>query len=330
MLASFFSWWLARLTELLPSTWTNKASRGRDGIVVDIDDSQQITASVRRNGRYEPLTLGIAARMAGRKPVFLRPPVETVLVKHHVVPTAPRRQLDQLLRYELARITPFPAEALFWRWAGQAKPGDAARTEIVLTMVPKAAMAKVLTSLDDIGIKADFVEVGLSGRPILLPISDGPERASGTVVVRGLAWACVTLAVVALALPVILQEIALHETDNAIAELQPAIAQVNALRRGITANDAGRDILARETERTGDVLQILATITRIMPDDTFLTDFALRERQMTLSGRSASAPRLITGLSSDPAIKNTAFAAPVTRIEGATSDVFSIKAEVAR
>ena len=50
---------------------------------------------------------------------------------------------------------------------------------------------------------------------------------------------------------------------------------------------------------------------------------------MTLSGRSASAPRLITALSADPAIRNTAFAAPVTRIEGATADVFSIKAEIA-
>jgi general secretion pathway protein L len=47
---------------------------------------------------------------------------------------------------------------------------------------------------------------------------------------------------------------------------------------------------------------------------------------MTLSGRSASAPRLITGLSAAPEIQDAAFAAPVTRIEGATADVFSIKA----
>jgi general secretion pathway protein L len=69
-------------------------------------------------------------------------------------------------------------------------------------------------------------------------------------------------------------------------------------------------------------------VTRILPDDTFLTDFALRERQMTISGRSASAPRLITLLSADPTLRNTSFAAPVTRIEGATADVFSIKTEI--
>ncbi|MEA2788962.1 MAG: ral secretion pathway protein, partial [Acetobacteraceae bacterium] len=149
------------------------------------------------------------------------------------------------------------------------------------------------------------------------------------VLFKGLAWSCAGLAVIALALPFVRQSLALGATDDAIAELQPTIAQVEALRRGLTAEGAGRAVLQRELQRTGDVLQVLATVTRVLPDDTYLTDFALRERQMTISGRSASAPRLITLLSAEPAIRNTAFAAPVTRIEGATADVFSIKAEVA-
>src|ERR1700761_299515 len=121
MLASFISWWLARIGELLPSTWTNNAVRARDGIVLDVDGHQNIEASVRRAGKYEPVSLGVAARLAARAPVLLRPPTDMVLVKHHTVPTAPRRQMDQMLRYELGRITPFPAADLFWRWDGHAK-----------------------------------------------------------------------------------------------------------------------------------------------------------------------------------------------------------------
>ena len=113
-----------------------------------------------------------------------------------------------------------------------------------------------------------------------------------------------------------------------IAALQPAVAQVEALRRGLNGGNAGREVLAREQEHTADVLQVLETLTRILPDDSFLTDFALRDRHVTISGRSASAPGLITGLSAEPSIKDAAFAAPVTRIEGATADVFSIGAEV--
>src|ERR1700733_5629571 len=116
MLASLYSWWLARITELLPTAWTNAATRSRDGIVVDATSDGGVTVSLRRRGVRSPIGLGAAARQAGRKLVLLRPPAGSVLVKSHVVPTVPARQLDQLLRYELGRITPFPAEDLFWRW----------------------------------------------------------------------------------------------------------------------------------------------------------------------------------------------------------------------
>jgi general secretion pathway protein L len=329
MLASLYSWWLARITELLPTAWTNATTRSRDGIVVDATSDGGVTVSIRRRGALSPIGLGAAARQT-RKLVLLRPPPGSVLVKNHVVPTVPARQLAQLLRHELARITPFSAEDLFWRWDGHARPNNRSRTDITLTMVPRKALAPALTALAGVGLKANFVEVGPVEQPALLSVGEAADQASGTRFTKVLAYGCASLAVVAIVLPLGLQAVALYSTNAAIDELQPTIAQVEAFRRGLAAGDAGRDILAQETERTGDVLQTLAAVTRILPDDTYLTDFSLRERQMTLSGRSASAPHLITGLSADPAIRNTAFAAPVTRIEGATSDVFSIKAEVAK
>jgi general secretion pathway protein L len=324
MLARFFSWWIARLAELLP----NSATEAPDGIVIDMSNAGVVTASVRRKRRLEPVNLGAAVRLAGSRPIMLRPPPGAELVKHHTVPTAPKRQLDQLLRHELARITPFPADDLFWRWDGHLKFGDKSRTDVVLTMVPKQALAPAIAALASVGLRARFVEVGPADHPRLLAVADGADRRTSPVFFKGLTWLCAGLAVIVLALPVVRQTLALRATDDAIAGLQPTIAQVEALRRGLTSEGAGRAILTQELQRTGDVLQVLATLTRILPDDTFLTDFGLRERQMTISGRSASAPRLITLLSADPAIRNTAFAAPVTRIEGAAADIFSIKAEV--
>ena len=289
-----------------------------------------MTAAFRKRGRLLPTTLGAASRAAGRKPVLLHPPAGTVLQKTHVVPTMPSGQLQHVLHHELARITPFAAGDLFWHWQGRPNAANRARTNVTLTMVPRQALAAMVTALEDVGLKPDFVEVGPPERPILLAVDAVSGRTVGTIVTRGLAFGCAALAIAALLLPVGLQELAFYQTEAAIADLQPTIAQVDALRRRMEAGDAGRDILTQETERNGDVLQTLAAVTRILPDDTYLTDFALRERHMTVSGRSASAPRLITGLSADPAIRNAAFAAPVTRIEGASSDLFSIKADVAK
>jgi len=327
MLAGFFSWWLARITEVLPTAWTKTAAGPRDGLIVEVDDGQTVTLSIRRGGRCNPVGLGAAARQAGSKPILLRPPPGVVLVKHHTIPTVPHRQLGQLLRHELGRITPFPATELFWCWEAHARPNNRARTDVVLTMVPRKALAPALAVLESIGLQAHGVEVGAAQ---LLAIGDGSHRTAGGALGRGLARACPVLVAVALGLPLVLQAVALSRTESAIAALQPVVTQVQALRRDIASGDAGRGVLAQEMERTGDVLQILATVTRLLPDDTFLTDFSLRDRQMTLSGRSASAARLITGLSADATIRNTAFTAPVTRIDGTSADLFSIKAEVAK
>jgi general secretion pathway protein L len=327
MIANFFAWWIARMAELLPRSLTQANTGASGGIVVGVDPNGNVAATIRRGGRQQPLTLGAAARLAGRRPISLRPPPSIVLEKHHIVPAASRRELDQMLRYELPRITPFQPRDLFWRWDAHPRPGDKSRIAITLTMVPKAALAAALDVLATAGIKPAYIEAGPPERPTLLPVDDQPR--SGNLLGQALAWTCAGLAIVALLLPVALQEVALWSTDNAIEDLRPAIAQVEALRRGITADGATRQILAKELQHTGDVLQILATITRILPDDTFLTDFSLHERQILLSGRSAAATRLITGLSADPAIRDAAFAAPVTRVEGATTDVFAIRATIA-
>jgi general secretion pathway protein L len=111
--------------------------------------------------------------------------------------------------------------------------------------------------------------------------------------------------------------------------LAPRMREVDALRRRISGAGAGGDAVANEQRRLGDVLEALAAITELLPDDSHLTEFTMRERKMTLSGQSASAPRLISALSSDPRIANPAFTAPVTRADNGHSDVFSIRADLA-
>ena len=330
MLAEFYSWWITRITEILPASWTNADAQPRDGVVIDIVGDRDIGTSLRRRGLESPIGLGAAARIAGRKAVMLRPPPRIVLVKNHVMPTAPRRDLDLMLHHELSRITPFSADTLFWRWEGRVRTGDRSKTETVVTMVPKEPLAAAFAELDSVGIRVDFIEVGPAERPKLLPVAEATERNARSALARRLAVVCSGLAVAALGLPLLLQTYALRTTEASITGLQPAIKEVETLRRAVAARNGAQDIMTQEAARTGDVLQVLATVTRILPDDSYLTDFALRERQLTISGRTGSAPRLITGLSADPAMRDPAFAAPVTRAEGTASEVFSIKAEVVR
>ena len=69
-------------------------------------------------------------------------------------------------------------------------------------------------------------------------------------------------------------------------------------------------------------------MTRLLPDDTYLTEAELRQRKVTLTGRSGGAARLIGLLAADGRFRNPAFAAPVTRVETLHAEVFTIVAEV--
>jgi general secretion pathway protein L len=66
----------------------------------------------------------------------------------------------------------------------------------------------------------------------------------------------------------------------------------------------------------------------MLPDDTYLTLLTITQRKLSISGRSASAARLIGALAANPALRNPTFAAPVVRDETNGGEMFSIRVEV--
>ena len=83
-----------------------------------------------------------------------------------------------------------------------------------------------------------------------------------------------------------------------------------------------------ERDKAARPLSVLAAATRVLPDDTYLTEMELRQRKATLSGRSAGAARLFAALAAYGEFRNAAFSAPVTRLEALRSELFTINAEV--
>lgn len=105
------------------------------------------------------------------------------------------------------------------------------------------------------------------------------------------------------------------------------VAEAGALRRSIVDGSSGADAVAAESARVGSMLVLLTTITGVLPDDTYLTALSVRQRAVSISGRSASATRLLPLIAADPSLRNVALSAPITRADGPRGDAFSIKAE---
>lgn len=268
--------------------------------------------------------------------VLLRLPAGTALQRDVTLPLAAEAGLDRVLAYEMDRLTPFAADDIFFSWAVLRRDREAGRMQLRLSLVPKAPLLPLLETLRSAGAGPRAIEIrGASpgsARPLRIPLAH--ERPASARQERRLllmaGGCCAMLALLAIVLPFILQSVAAHKLDRQVAGLQPRVDAVQALRRRIAGSTAGGDLVSTERRRLGDALGVMAAVTRVLPDDSYLSDFTLRQGVLTISGQSPGAAKLIPAISSDPAFSAPAFAAPVTRIEGQNTDLFSIRAGVTR
>jgi general secretion pathway protein L len=344
MLREFFNWWFGQLGELLPSFLRGTAPTAQDATVIAPvgpigHGIEAVAIGQRRNGRETPLghfplgPAGVAElpRAAGRL-IVLRLGQADVLGKTVSLPLAAERELDQVLSFEMDRETPFRPDELYWSRGVAAVDRPNERLSVRLRVVPKATLAPLLSALGQIGIVPDRVEVADgpdAGACLpLLAESSGTRRAASRFVVPAAAACCAALAIAAVVVPFLRQSTALAALDRQVAGGRAAAAEAAGLRQEIDQLSRQADLIQSERAKVGQPLEILAAVTRVVPDDSYLTELELLQRKLTLSGRSAAAARLIGAFAANGAFRNPAFAAPVTRIEALRQEIFTITAEV--
>ncbi len=330
MLRDILTWWLQQMVALLPGHLLGDP-RYRDAVVVRMQGAG-LVASLRRRGvetALGPLEPGgaVVRRLRARRPgpVVVALPAAALLQQSATLPLAAERDLQAVLGHEMDRLTPFAAADLYWAWRIENRDRAGGRLLLRLLLVPKLAVAAGLAALEAAGLRAAAIEVPAGATIEHLPLRQpGTPQRSGAVA----GWVCAALAVALVAVPVIRQEQALSAAEGKVEALRPQVATVDALRRRLAANESGANLFIAEAARVGSPLRALAALTTALPDDTYLTSFAMKDRKLSLSGRSAGAASLIAALSADPELRDPAFDAPVTRA-GDRQDLFSIRATLA-
>ena len=327
----FLAWWWSQLRGLLPARFAQADLYG-DAVIAEVRPGDaDVTFVQRRKGREAALAAGQGGKAAaGARRMLLRAPGGAVLERRLALPAATLPELDRVLSYEIERISPFSAAEVAWAYEVEGREGE--RIQLALALLPRTAVAAAVAGLREAGASPRAVLAPKGGGgvwclPLLASGHSGRSVANRRALQAGVA-ACVALGVVAIALPFVRQEQAFARADARIAALRPEVADAEALRKRIAERATGLDAVAAETARVGHALDALAALTGVLPDDTYLTALTLRQRALTLTGRSASAAQLIPLIAADPAFRNAAFAAPVTRVEGADGDVFSIRADL--
>ncbi len=334
---TFLRWWLAELAGMVPPALRRWTERG-EGLVM-VPDAHGVIALLegprgrRELGHVPPGGLAALARSAGWRggPVRLRLPAESGLRLPMQLPLAAEANLAEVIGFELDQQTPFRPEQVRLGHRLVGRDAAAQRLTLELTLVPRPAVDAALDRARALGVEPDAVEVvrGSGGADGLsVPGLDGEGGAARDPLAVGLGALAALLAVAAVALPLL----------RAHGEAEEARAAFEAVRRQSQATAGLAAELARiegeaaflvgRKQAAPTVSDLLLEVTRLLPDEAWLTSFEVADGQVRLSGLAASASGLVGLMEGSGLFRDTTFQAPVVQDPKTGRERFSLSARV--
>jgi general secretion pathway protein L len=257
-------------------------------------------------------------------------PEARVLRKEVVLPLAAEANLRQALAFEMNRQTPFSADEVCfdYRVLGRAKDAGQLRVELVVTL--REPLERDIASLAPRGMAPTGVDAELDGRPAglnLLPLEMRfrmvNRRARANLMLAG---ATVVLTILVMAQSLWLRQHQVAEVEAAIEDLRGEAMRVQQIRGQIEdASKAANFMLSRRAEALPTV-RVLAEVTRVLPDDTYLDRLVIGAGTVQMQGRSDNAQQLIELINQSPYFSDASFRGP-TRMDNRTQkEIFDVTA----
>ena len=337
-LAAGSSWWLGALRDSVPrrlrtaiagsgpSLWFEAI--GPDLLVRGRRPGRRVTIArlaggMRPEAVPDEASSGLRDRIDaagyGRGPVLIRLDRRRVLRRRIDLPAAAEASLAEVIAFEIDRRTPFRSDKVVVAHRVVGRRPDAARIAVEIAVVPRTALAPILDRIARTGLPAPTLEIALpdAGFPVRLPLHDGtgaPRR-------RRMPW---TAGLAAFAILLLIAGVAVRLTaaESRAAGLEAAVKAAAAEANAVDRLRKDLDLFEQESRFPGDrkaasppVLTILAELTRLLPDDTWLTAVRTRRDTVEIVGQSTAAAGLLRRIEEAPLFRNANFSSPVTRAD---------------
>lgn len=361
--AGFWRWWRRMLASLVPAGPRTALERRRMRPVIAFDgDHASVWHAQGSEGRIELVEIARVAlggdagavSAEGRNALARLPqraaPVKvavalaprTILRKSLVLPAAVEQDLRQALAYDLDRHTPFKPDELYFD--AQVVDRDPARGQIrvELATARRAQVDAAVAHAQAWGAKVvavtPSIPPALANSEInLLP----PEMRNGArFAKRWQFWLPIALltaiALVAVVLPVWQKrEYAIALNGLAAQSMQQA-AVSESLRAQLERQVGDYNFALERKYAYPGAVRVLEDVTRILPDDTWLTQLEIKtsargkdaQRDVALRGESANAGRLVTLLEDSKLFTQAAPRSPTTKIQPGPGEIFDVGAQL--
>jgi hypothetical protein len=280
--------------------------------------------AARTLGLSVPPVRGLGAWFAD--PVILQMPAEEALNRPLTLPRGARRNLDAILRHEVVRQSPISAESIYYDYRVAGAESDTLAVD--LRIVQRGPVDACIDLCRSAGIAVSAIAFEGDIRP-----ADGGTFPADPAAARRLRLQPRIVPALAMLLVVLAFGFAgslymrgaavAADLDARVDAARSRAVQVERLQARLDAANRQSAFLARQKQNPAAVA-VLATVARLLPDDTWLYEFELDGSEVRLHGFSAEAASLIGLFDSSPYFADAQFRAPLMQGPSAALQRFDV------
>ena len=343
----FFAWWIEELRLAMPEHWQRKLQHAMRRVALEPRDGALVLAADenRRLGEIGVLPASLDTSVArqqaedlleandlGEAPRYLILEKDRFLVRDVTLPLAAEANLRQVLTFEMDRQTPFRASAVYFDWKVLERGGVGGKLQLQLYVIPRGEVDTAVKGVEDKGFRLAGVDVRDGDRSLglnLLPLEQRYRPVNRKARVN------LALAGVMLALLAVTMTTSLYFRAHQVAELEAAIDnvrgeanQVARIHSQIESAAEAAGFLAMRRAESPLVVELLADVTRILPDDTYLDRLVIGKTNVQMQGKSKNAQQLIELVNRSDYLESASFRGS-TRLDARSGlEIFEINAEI--
>ncbi|WP_316161783.1 PilN domain-containing protein [Bradyrhizobium sp. SZCCHNRI20481] len=337
--------WTASVAAAIEAVADRQLRRPR--VLIRYDQSETVVMTVQAPPKAKP-TLALArvnpaagAAQVGLSPEWLRTlrgaaleihlAAESVLIRPLDYPKQAEPFLDGMIRTQIGRLTPWNLEQVLYGYSAPRTAND--RIALTLAATPRALVQPLLALADQVGAAKLVIttDVG-SGSPDAAPIQIFKTSLRSSFVggcdlgrVLKLGWLSVAATT---AMLLITTTLIGGYVDGELDDAQAQVARLRAALRPAMGATAADGLLAKRKQTSPASVIVLDTLSKILPDGTYVVEMHIENDRLQISGLTQDAPALIGLIEQSPQFSRATFYAPTTRTAGEAGERFHIEARI--
>lgn len=348
----FLVWWKEELLQLLPDGWREALVHVDQQILVTREEdyfrfwSGEPVAQVLEFSSSQDTGL-VSQQFAELQQddhsddpeVILLASAKNVLRSTVVLPLAAEKNLRQALSYDLDRQTPFAAKDVYFDYIITERNKETGQIHLDLYVVPRDYLRSMLETLNNAGVavhRVDVVDgevVPGNAKLIGLNLLSPAERARRQH--RRLRFN-IMLGLVVLLLTVLVMAQSLYVRSNQVVAMEDALDSIRREARMVANLEqqyeeslAAAQFLGNRRAGQAYTVDLLADVTSVIPDNTYLQRITVKQDVIRLQGLSDAAQRLLTHLNESKMLINASFETSQINVDARTGkERFNVSATI--